>query len=146
MSCNVKKRKVEFLRRLFISILILSTLTSEGTVNLYESIYELLYPYMESGLSVYLDDNSSEQLREAGTESYYCSPDLSSIAVAIFKVRNDETKRTGFKDKDCSVPRIGFRHQSQSMLNISYALSFVLPNEDIILEESDLSPPALIYA
>lgn len=133
------------MRKFFISILILSALTSEGVVHLSEGFCDLLYPYMESSLSEYVPV-SSNQLQEDDTKSCYCNPGLGEMNAIFNKVKNAETKKTGFIDKDCCIKQSYDMQQYPILINLFYTHSFVLPNKDFILERSDLSPPAQINA
>jgi len=147
------KRKVVFLRRFFISILILSALSSESAVSFYENFYCLLYPYAENSLSVYFEDFSeqlseqlTEQIKEDTSESYFYESDVSETVSPLYKVIKDNKDCTGLIDNNFSALQKYVENQLQNAFNLSYSLSIVLPNEDIILQISDLSPPAIIYA
>ncbi|HHV99421.1 MAG TPA: hypothetical protein GXX36_07585 [Clostridiaceae bacterium] len=159
------------MRRFFISILILSALSSESAINLYENLYCLIYSHAESSLSAYFEDFSgqhneelaeklskklseefseqidkqlSEQLKGYTGESCFYDSDISSNVGSIYKTVNGKTEHTGLVDKNISVLQIYNEKQLQNTFNLSYPLSIVLPNEDIILQTSDLSPPAII--
>lgn len=142
------------MKRFFISILILSALTSEGAVNFYENFYCLLYPYAENSLSAYFEDTSeqffqqlTEQHKEDTSESCFYESDVSKTVIPLYKVISDNKDYTDSIDKHFSALQTNYiENQLQNAFNLSYTLSIVLPNEDIILQTSDLSPPAIICA
>jgi len=157
------KRKVELLRRFFISILILSALSSESAINFCENFYCIIYPHAESSLFAYFEDFSeqldeefseklseafskklSEQVKEDSGESCFYDSDISSNVGSVYKTLSEKTDHTGLTDKNYSVLQIYNEKQLQNTFNLSYPLSIVLPNEDIVLQTSDLSPPAKV--
>lgn len=89
----------------------------------------MLNPHKEDSLSVYFVEvyqQLSEQDQEDNGESFFHGLDVNGDIGSIYKLLND-----------AFVISIAFY--------ISYSLSIILPNEDIMLQISDLSPPACIY-
>lgn len=141
------------MRKFFISILILSALSSESAAIFYESLYCFLYTQKESSLSAYfenfpeqLSEQFSGQIKEGASESCFYDLDVTGTVSPINKATKNKTDHRRLIDKDLKVLQIYLENKLQQTFNLSYTLSVILPNEDIILQISDLSPPVIIYA
>jgi len=125
------------LKKLFVSLLILSALTSEGIINLPGNIYSF-YLYSDIGSGLCGEKGlPPEQIKEADEANAILESGCSvSVLVLLLNNISKYKSKAFFGDLDFQ----GKYCLSYAPINPAYILS-LCKNKEIIIRESDMSPP-----
>ncbi|MCX7708599.1 MAG: hypothetical protein N2484_01990 [Clostridia bacterium] len=128
------------LRRVFISLLILSALSSEGIINLPQDTFSIYFSYAS------LLGMNAEQLMSFETlteeEADFVAPEINTQSEAFFTSKDDSGKSTSKN----AIPVLGIQ-ENISLMNIAHNLSqepTTCESQKAVTQMTDSSPPALI--